>query len=154
FSPYFMRPEEWGLTNLRPRDYYQMLYPYPGVDLERIAYQFDFEHPSHNDRELIAALQECHHVLTHWQKSYRPDTLVHADRGGSILIVDKRNWVEQRSTIGGMGANLFLYIDQHRSRTQIAEALPELDGQVVDMLLESWIHKGWVVEHKGRYLAL
>jgi ribosomal peptide maturation radical SAM protein 1 len=46
FSPYFQRPEEHGITAVRPMSVYRFLYPVPGIRHERIAYYFDFDYLS------------------------------------------------------------------------------------------------------------
>jgi ribosomal peptide maturation radical SAM protein 1 len=44
FSPYFEKPEELGLINVRPMIPYAFLYPFPRESLMRIAYHFDFDY--------------------------------------------------------------------------------------------------------------
>src|SRR5207302_1264236 len=55
FSPYFKRPEAFGISNIRPKDYYRVIFPVEGVDLAALAYRFDYDHPLKEDAELIAA---------------------------------------------------------------------------------------------------
>ena len=44
FSPYFEKPAEFGLLNVRPMKPYAFLYPFPRESLMRIAYHFDFDY--------------------------------------------------------------------------------------------------------------
>ncbi|MGE0574435.1 RiPP maturation radical SAM C-methyltransferase [Reyranella sp.] len=44
FSPYFQRPEQFGIKDVRPMPVYRILYPIEGLRHERIAYYFHFSY--------------------------------------------------------------------------------------------------------------
>lgn len=159
FSPYFQHPERYGITNIRPQSFYKELYPGSGVDLERIAYQFDFDHPDHDDAELAAAIRRFLDVAQRWRISWVPDSVYYrfddrAPEGESLLVVDRRSGFERIDLVAGVRASLFLFLDQHRGRHQIAEHLPGLEPAFVDALLETWLHQRWICRIGDRYLSV
>jgi ribosomal peptide maturation radical SAM protein 1 len=154
FSPYFMSPDEFGITNVRPRPYYKLLYPDEGVDLGRIAYQFDFDHPSHTDAALTEAYRLCAERLGQWRDAWKDEQLLFGDEGDRLIVLDRRHGGNVKRTIAGVAAELFLYLDAHRSREQIAKTFPTLAPELVDTLLLTWIHRRWVCTDGGRYLAV
>jgi len=68
FSPYFERPAEYGLCDLRPNELYHKVFP-EGCDLHQIAYHFTAEYASESlaAPELIAELREA---ITRWHALY------------------------------------------------------------------------------------
>lgn len=46
FSPYFMRPDHYGFTHVKPIAPYRFLYPFEPESLQKIAYYFDYEYAS------------------------------------------------------------------------------------------------------------
>ena len=69
FSPYFDRPEEYGLTHLRPVGNYAALLP-AGAEVENIAYHFvaDYQSASHDNMALMERIAE--EVAT-WQARWK-----------------------------------------------------------------------------------
>tara|TARA_B100000686_G_scaffold326152_1_gene383688 strand:+ start:104 stop:1864 length:1761 start_codon:yes stop_codon:yes gene_type:complete len=67
FSPYFTRPEEYGVTVTGPGEAYQYVYDNNRVDLMKIAYDFEFESPAHIDPALKVRLRE---VAEQWKKRH------------------------------------------------------------------------------------
>lgn len=55
FSPYWQQPGAFGLQNLRPIAPYRLLYPLRDIELDRIAYYFDFDYARGNGPSAIAA---------------------------------------------------------------------------------------------------
>jgi ribosomal peptide maturation radical SAM protein 1 len=153
FSPYFLHPETFGITNVRPRPFYRLLYPEPHVDVERIAYQFDFDHPSHDDAELFTAYRECAELMIAWRDRWLPDRLVYADEGQRLVLVDRRAGHEV-SFLAGTQAQLFMYLDQQRSRAQLQAAFPRLDARLVDTLLDCWLHRRWICRSGDRWVSV
>ena len=157
FSPYFQNPGSYGIHNIRPQAFYKELYPGDGVDHRRIAYQFDFDHPDHHNPELIAATRRFLERAQAWRVNWAPDCAYYmADDPAlpSLLIVDKRDLDESVSMLAGVQARLFLYLDQFRSRAQIARQFPGLDATLVDTLLLTWGFRRWVCRVGDRFLSV
>ena len=65
FSPYFQRPLDYGIRNLRPHPNYHAVFP-PHADMERLAYRFvgDYSSGAYRCIDVIRALQ---HELDIWR---------------------------------------------------------------------------------------
>ncbi len=61
FSPYFMNPDLYGITNLRPEKVYGLIYPFKEERISKLAYFFEYEcvddfKPVNNKDELMEAV--------------------------------------------------------------------------------------------------
>ncbi len=79
---------------------------------------------------------------------------MYADEGHRLVLVDRRNGGHEVGLLAGPSARIFLYLDHHRSRGQLAEAFPQLGEGFVDTLLLSWLHKRWIRKNGDRYLSV
>jgi len=90
FSPLHAQPERFGVSRVQPERSYRYVYP-PGVDLERIAYFFDYEVagalPDSAYDPLRRALAEWAGA---WQSEPRP-TLTYRSAPGFLQIYDRRD---------------------------------------------------------------
>jgi ribosomal peptide maturation radical SAM protein 1 len=144
FSPYFKYRDRFAITNVRPKAYHQLVFPMPGVDLDGIAYRFDYDHPCKHDPELQKAQQECVVLLKRWRKSYRPGTLFYLDRGDHLVINDARGDSPRLEILAGPAAQLFAYLDRHRAFTAIAQRFAALDETVLRARLSTWSQQGFI----------
>lgn len=155
FSPYQTRPEEFGIRNMRPLPYYTDLFPDPQVDLNRIAYNFAYEHDTVNDPELIEAHRVCAQLVTYWQKSWKDQLASYVETAGCIVITDHRkNSLRQHTPLTGRAAELFRYLDRVRPWGAIQRRFPSLDEDILRSLLGSWQKLGWVCKTGDRYLSV
>ncbi|WP_437680007.1 RiPP maturation radical SAM C-methyltransferase [Sorangium sp. So ce131] len=88
FSPHFQRPEEYGLTGLRPTPAHDYIYPLPREAVSRLAYYFSFEYRDHvrppeDVRAIVAALKT-------WRARYQDSFVFYADHPDGALCVDHR----------------------------------------------------------------
>ena len=89
FSCYFERPEAVGIRHVRPRRSYRHVYPFPEQALRRIAYFFDYDHPSGPDRP--AYVQRLYSEVRTWRREADAGDLRYAVRTGGLLsLVDSR----------------------------------------------------------------
>jgi ribosomal peptide maturation radical SAM protein 1 len=72
FSPYFERPGQYGITNIRPIEAYVRVFP-PHADLGRLAYHFDADFAS-EAREHPEVIQELRDEVTAWRSSWLEGT--------------------------------------------------------------------------------
>lgn len=92
FSPYFMRPADYGIRITGPGLAYRYVYDERVVDLEKIAYDFEYEVDGwsvdvHLYQELIAAVEN-------WQRLHQsPDKpfLYYSKTPTSVTVYDGRN---------------------------------------------------------------
>jgi ribosomal peptide maturation radical SAM protein 1 len=90
FSPYFEKPEEFGLINVRPMAPYAFLYPFPPESLRRIAYHFDFDYRPGEAPTGLA--DDVIRFAEGWREENERGMLSSATRsGGSLLLRDTRS---------------------------------------------------------------
>src|SRR5262249_59497497 len=79
FSPFYTRPDRFGLKRLRPTAAYYYVYPFGRRELARLAYFFDFDYPDgRNPHDYISSVKA--EVHNWWQaKSRSSDDLPRLD---------------------------------------------------------------------------
>lgn len=103
FSPYFTRPSEFGISNLRPMAAYYHCLPRT-ADVERIACHFigDYNCGSHQRLDVICRLWR---QLKSWRAAWEPggaeppEDLRILQRQGSCLVVDTRRVTGRKRTL-------------------------------------------------------
>jgi ribosomal peptide maturation radical SAM protein 1 len=96
YSPYFVRAAEYGL-DLRPIDYYEMVYPFGGAAIGNIAYDFTDQNL---DAPYLAALGQwidrIRERIDYWQRRWQdgeplPPRLFLREAGGRPVVHDSRH---------------------------------------------------------------
>lgn len=152
FSDYHTDPERFGITNVRHKDYYRGLYPDVPVDLDELAYVFDFDHPMLVDDELTDAVRDFVVSVGKWQRDWQPGRAFYVLRGGSVHITDRRASSERTSVLDGVAGELFLFLDRIRSRRAIENRFSGVD---IKSHLDDFKENRWVCsDARGRYLAV
>ena len=145
YSPMYQRPEEFGIGNLRPSDYYRGLFPDDTVDLERVAYNFDFDSPRLEDPEYRAHAREVVLALRDWARRWRRN-LAWCTPGpdGSLVLVDRRSGKEERRVVAGAAAELLDRFHRVRGLAAAVRAGPALEPAVLEAALDTWLAHRWV----------
>ncbi len=156
FSPYFERAEHFGIRNKQPKSYYRVLYPDPSVDLDRIAYQFDYDHAIHHDPRLRARYREFAQRVLAWIRGYQPGQLFYFDRGDHLILVDHRQ-SDRRDhasieVLAGVQAELFRYLDAVRPLSRVLTRFASIEGDFLSALLERWQENRWVYRSADQHL--
>jgi len=88
FSPYFMRPRDFGLTRIRPRLAYSYVYPFEPDAVASLAYFFDFDCPSVElaDEYARPTLRQ----VNAWSRARFRGRLKGKFRNGALVVVDTR----------------------------------------------------------------
>ncbi|MFD1044791.1 RiPP maturation radical SAM C-methyltransferase, partial [Kibdelosporangium lantanae] len=86
FSPYFDRPDVYGIVNIRPMAPYPFIYPFDDKILMRIASYFDFDYADGRDPWTYA--QPLVDLVTAWQNDPHRGTMYAVERGADLLLVD------------------------------------------------------------------
>jgi ribosomal peptide maturation radical SAM protein 1 len=102
FSPYFSKPLEFGVRNIKPlKGYYDFLPA--GADIERIASFFTAEY-SCGAHEHIDVIRRLWEEMARWRAAWKQDHGAHKEdlklfaRRGSFELVDTRGlWAKKRS---------------------------------------------------------
>lgn len=157
FSPYFTETTA-GISNVRPRDAYRFIYPIEGIDLERIAYFFDY------DVDGVAGAQ-AHARLTAELKTWRrrwqdgPPVLSYVRGPTWIEILDTRA-KPRRVRIQGWRAAAYEWCGETaRTPKRVAEFLAGEPGESpgedqVARFLAKCADARLAATEDGRYLSL
>ena len=99
FSPYFMRPHEYGIRLTGPGMAYEYVYDAHKVDLHKIAYDFEYEVDWQVDPALY---EELINLVEIWKKRYFSENrpfLFYAKAISYVMIYDGRNDYAYEPTI-------------------------------------------------------
>ncbi|MCC6994176.1 MAG: RiPP maturation radical SAM C-methyltransferase [Deltaproteobacteria bacterium] len=162
FSPYFRNPERYGLQNIRPHRFYDTIFPDRlggTVDLERLVYHFEYDHPIKQDTELLDSYRELCATVDAWRATFKEGMAYYLDRGPELVVIDHRDG-ERVHLLRGVQAELFRYLDRYRSLTAIRAHFEAVQDSLLVGLLERWQHWGLVyasppdASGESRHLAL
>ncbi len=154
FSKYFQAPAKWNLREVRPRAHYRDLWPEPGVDLERVAYEAEFDHEMLHDARLVDAARALVAALDGWIHGFVPDRAYWSDLPAGVLITDRRAGSPAVDALGGAGAALFRLLDKARTDTALANTTAQLDREIVEAALATWEHRRWVARVGERWIGV
>jgi ribosomal peptide maturation radical SAM protein 1 len=164
FSPYQMRPQEFGLT-LEPSRAYAYVYPLPKESLMRLAYSFEdngnpghihrglHDHPGH--RELQEMILQWNHL---WRTT-RPVLRVY-DEGQRLQFLDTRPCAKQRSwTAGELEAEVYRLCDSAQTPPALFKrhfTLREtpVSKQEVEQAIETLCRAKVLLSLNGKLLAV
>ena len=125
FSPYFEKPQEFGLFNVRPMMPYTFLYPFPRESLMRIAYHFDFDYrpgeaPAGRADDVIRFAEA-------WRQKEERGMLCSVRRtNGSLLLRDTRPGASLLEVeLSGIEAAAYEFCDKFHSFAAILQHLRE-----------------------------
>lgn len=128
YAPYHSDPEKYGITNMRPKDYYRLVFPDADIDLSRLAFYFDYDRPGWRTAELDALYQRLETVIDRWRRCYYRDSLVQQRGPGFVRIVDRRvdpdapEAIPGREThviLDGVACEIFVACDEVRSEDEL-----------------------------------
>jgi ribosomal peptide maturation radical SAM protein 1 len=122
YSPYFTDPA-LGLPERQPRRAYQFLYPVPGIDLNKIAYFFEYV-PERTAGSAAHALLAS--AVDAWRDAWEkePPELTHQRGPGYLRIYDTRGERPRQATLTGWRADALLRCgDTARSPARVADDL-------------------------------
>lgn len=126
FSPYFNKPQDFGLINLRPLPTYYFLYPFKTASLLKIACYYDFDYaPNVNPAKNIGAIIE---FVNRWREN--PETgclFMIKNRDETLTLLDTRT----DSSIGEQKLNfieslIYEFCDEVQSSVNIQKMLRQI----------------------------
>lgn len=160
FSRYFERPEVFGIRHVRPCRAYRYIYPFPDQALRRIAYFFEFDHPSGPDRP--GYVHRLHSDVRVWRRKVDAgDLRLAAQAGGQLALVDTRPGAVARDTVlDAVDSLVYAACDDGAAEHEIAALLrtrrPDLAVADDDLRsrLSSLVDRRAMVVAGDRYLSL
>jgi magnesium-protoporphyrin IX monomethyl ester (oxidative) cyclase len=164
FSPYHMRPQDFGLT-LVPSRAYSYVYPLTPESLMRLAYSFeDSGRPRHVHRGLSdePGQTRLREVVREWNEVWRrsqPVLQVH-DEGPRLHFYDTRPCASQRSWMAGkLESDVYRLCDAAQTRAELNAQLSALLGlsvscAEVESAIESLLSNKVLLSLNGKLLAI
>lgn len=161
FSPYFTRPEEYGIKMLGPGEAYPYTYDASKIDLTKTAYYFEYETERSVDPRLVEELQQ---TITDWKARHASDQtpfLFYTKSIHFVTVYDGRwNGESTKTRFDGLPAWIIDFCNENpKTLEQIkshvekkafeAEKLETLEGVLKDLQ-----DKRILYGEKGKYLTL
>jgi len=160
FSPYYARPHEYGVRMTGPGLAYEYIYDARQVDLNKIAYDFEYELENwpvdpHIYQELVAAVEG-------WQRLHASNDrpfLYYSKALDYVTVYDGRNpKAPTRHRYDGLGAVVIEICNEApKSADQIRTALAgrtEASADALSPILADLTAKRVLYEEGGKYFAL
>jgi ribosomal peptide maturation radical SAM protein 1 len=134
YSPYFVKAEEYKL-DLRPLDYYEMVYPFPPESLANVAYDFmdhnfDAEYLQSLSRWIDRLKEKVAYWRTRWQGTDQglPARLFLFERGGRTHVFDSRDGEPREYELTPNARQLLAYLDEPKLMSSLVLDLGHLAG--------------------------
>jgi ribosomal peptide maturation radical SAM protein 1 len=159
FSPYFIDPEQNGLTNVIPLKVYEFIYPLPEKDLFNIAYHFDFEYKDSRNPELY--VERFEQSVRNWVEAWENDipilNIVYLK--DTTIIIDTRPCsLETLQMLSIEESKVYRLCDTIQSLQTIYFSLQTNDPSLTQMrikeILSDLMHRNLMIEDGGKYLSL
>jgi len=160
FSPYYSRPQEYGVRITGPGMAYEYVYDARLVDLNKIAYDFEYELDNwpvdpHIYQELVA-------VIEGWQRLHASNDrpfLYYSKALNYVTVYDGRNpKAPTRQRYDGLAARVIEVCNETaKSVEQIRAAVTNgiaVGDEVLTPVLEQLTAKRVLYEERGRYFTL
>ncbi|MBV8458614.1 MAG: RiPP maturation radical SAM C-methyltransferase, partial [Acetobacteraceae bacterium] len=153
FSPYFQRPESFGVR-LKPVPAYGFVYPFDEDTISRLAYHFEMHSEAlYRIEETVAPMLAEQRL---WTRRHLDSVLYCEDLGEVMTVTDRRWGWERRGLIfTGAEAELLRLCWRNTAWNRIRS---ELGGRFSDTALESGIARllglGLVLHEGAEFLAL
>ncbi|RMH10094.1 MAG: RiPP maturation radical SAM protein 1 [Nitrospirae bacterium] len=160
FSPYFMRPDRYGIRITGPGTAYEYVYDPRKVDLAKIAYDFEYEVEWKVDPSLY---DELIRIVHEWKaRFFSPNRpfLYYAKAPSYITVYDGRTDTPTSERFDGPAAFVIEYCNEiPKTQEQMRRALNEqgegpTTHQALDAILTTLLAKRILYEGHGRYFTL
>lgn len=137
-SPYHKNPAEFGL-NLRPLDFYSLVYPFPDEEIEQIAYFWADQNFSNSYLFNVARWQrKIEAAVDNWRKRWyqrdgklKPELTLAIDRR---VVYDTRSGHQVEHPLSPLGKEMLHYLDRPMTsvdlRAAIAVGKDEIDREL------------------------
>lgn len=159
FSPYFTRPADYGMTEVRPRDAYSHVYPFEPESLARLAYYFDFRYPQ--EVALKEYTRPALEKVNAWRFAAsrgRLKGIVGEDR---LTVVDTRRGRKKSTTVlQDPLRTAYIFCDQVRPfsaiKGHLSRCFPSLDltDTWLEEALNDLVSRGLMLKEGKSYLSL
>jgi ribosomal peptide maturation radical SAM protein 1 len=159
FSPYHSAAGEFGLE-LRPCDFYEMVYPWSREDLAAMCYFFvDQRFDADYRRSTAKWLGQLRQAIDHWRIRWaqrdgrlKPELEIR-QRGGELVVYDSRSGSAVEHRLGALGMRVLESLGQQLRPEQLAEKLA-LPGDEAERQIGALRARGLLFEENGFFMSL
>ena len=160
FSPYFQRPEEYGIKITAPGEAYPFVYDQPDLDHLKIAYDFEFETSNQIDQQLK---QELFQTAEEWKQRHQSEQLpylIFTKSMDFVTVYDQRSLESIKIRLEGPHAWALIFCNEApKSVEQIRGFFREKLGRdpetnQVENAITYLEEKGLLYGERGKYLNL
>jgi ribosomal peptide maturation radical SAM protein 1 len=135
FSPYFMSPEKFGISNVRPARMLVAAHRAPEEVVSQMAYSFEFDHLEVAALRESAGLRSLQTAVDSWRNGYVQSRLTYASGPGFVKVLDRREGKPRTIVLRGFSAMVFKHCDAHRSMASIFDLAPSAERAQVEQIV-------------------
>lgn len=160
YSPYFAEAESYGL-DLKPLDFYQLLYPFDDDALRRLAYFF-FDNNFQSDYfvQMVQWIRPLSRLIDQWRRRFRGEgggeraALVVEQSADAARLVDTRGGSRRIESISPLGLRILRLLEEPLDQLRLTAGLGAADGRCAEDELARLLHLGCLFEEQGRFVSL
>jgi magnesium-protoporphyrin IX monomethyl ester (oxidative) cyclase len=160
FSPYFTHAREYGLE-LRPHDFYRMIYPFAEEEIRELAYFFvDDNLEAQYITSTAKWLSRLRERISYWHRRWLQDDvglkpeLYLAERDGAEFVYDSRSGEVVEHALAPDGLRILNALSTQLSLSHLAEHLPDLGEAAIERQVGELRQRGLLFEEAGFYMTL
>jgi ribosomal peptide maturation radical SAM protein 1 len=159
YSPYFMKSKEYGL-DLHPLDYYSMIYPFPGEQLDNMAYYFsDVNIGAEYAQTVSQWIGRIREKVDFWVDSWKteddshPELLLYKD-GDQNMIKDSRSGELKEYAIGEVSAMILNLLSDTKRMGDVVNEFHDVAGFDAAKEIADLREKGLLFHEDNRFISL
>ncbi len=158
-SPYFTRPQDYGLRRVRAHKAYSYVYPFPEPVLNNLAYYFEFDHELNHSVDHYAKFMIDR--VAAWQRSSWRSELTAKDGEHELVLTDTRvSGQSALTTLEEPLRSVYLFCDEIRSfsaiKEYVAATFPEsgMSDRDLESALNRLVEARLMAREGSAYLSL
>jgi len=161
FSPYFTRPDDYGIKITGPGEAYGFVYDWPEIDLMKISYDFEYETENMIDPNLVLELRQ---TVQEWKRRHQSEDLpylIYMRSMDFVTVYDTRSANNPTKTRYDIpGAWVITYCGESlRTFAQIRDHVMEKGGErfssdTVREVIQELENKQILYKENDKYLTL
>jgi ribosomal peptide maturation radical SAM protein 1 len=158
YSPYFNNANEYGLQ-LRPFDFYQLVYPFDTDSIANLAYYFSDDSLDEYQRAMVEWFAAIKAKVAAWRERWvgtlrEPPTLYACNQDGETVVVDTRFAEKSCSTVSAEVAWLLTHLRRPRSLEEVFRSFCATFGKEAIEALSTLRERQWLFEDGEKTVGL
>lgn len=131
YSAYHRRPEDHNITGIRPASFYRQVFPRSDINLNDLAYVFEFDHTNVSGDRMENARKGFFEQIQLWRSLYGKDQLTYLNGPNFVRVSDCRPQSDGQKpakriiTLTGLQAEIFKFCDSSRHLDSITQAFAD-----------------------------